>query len=279
MQTGWTGEPPAEQAPAMPVTSMLLAQHERGPGDTLETALARSRAADVRQARDEAAAVRDPDEVAASMVARGYRPGMISDLSMKLADTEALLAAEEDKIAKAARRAERIGRMHAAGQLSAFDIAGRMGADTDEGDPGEVSRLRRRADGLRRQLAEAQGMISPPQERAPDQFASANRTARELFAATTRQRFADAQAGIRRSEPRPFAGRGSVAVRSENCYYCTQEGVDDDTAFMIHSDPERPLPVTTAEQAALAAQYEQDHPAQLDQAERHQAGRVPMIYR
>jgi len=195
------------------------------------------------------------------MVARGYRPGMISDLSMKLADTEALIAAEKDKIARSARRAERIGRMHAAGQLSAFDIAGRMGADTDEGDPAEVTRLQRRADGLRRQLAEASEMIAPPQARQPDEFASVNRSARELFAATTRERLAEAQAGIRRSEPRPFAGRGSVAARSEYCVYCTEDGVSDHDSYLLHSDPEFNVPVTSPEQAALAAKYEQDQAA------------------
>ena len=68
--TGWISEPDAA-GPALPLTNMALARQHRGPGDTLALALARSRAAEAREIRDEAAAAPDPDERAAGLIARG----------------------------------------------------------------------------------------------------------------------------------------------------------------------------------------------------------------
>src|SRR5947209_4580079 len=98
--TGWTGE---GAGPAMPVTEMLLAQRQRGPGDTLAIALGRSRADEARQARDEAAGARDPDEVAAGLINRGYLPGTMNQLGQRLADVEAELADEYAKIERGER--------------------------------------------------------------------------------------------------------------------------------------------------------------------------------
>lgn len=67
---------------------------ERQPGNALARAQAQARAEDAR----EAAAAPDPDERAAGPVARGYLPGQISQLSGRLAETEAALADEEAKI-------------------------------------------------------------------------------------------------------------------------------------------------------------------------------------
>jgi hypothetical protein len=44
-------------------------------------------------------------------------------------------------------------------------------------------------------------------------------------------------------ERRPFARRGA-AVRSEMCVHCTDQGVDDETSYLLHSDPELNVPVT-----------------------------------
>ena len=52
---------------------------------------------------------------------------------------------------------EHVRRAHAAGRITAFDIA-RM--DFGDRRPGRVARLERRAEGLRRQLAEASDLIS-----------------------------------------------------------------------------------------------------------------------
>jgi hypothetical protein len=67
--TGWLGEAP-DEVPPMPVTEMLLARQERRAGP-LEVALAGSAANDIREAREAAANAPDPDERAASFVARG----------------------------------------------------------------------------------------------------------------------------------------------------------------------------------------------------------------
>lgn len=219
--TGWTGEPP--EGPSLPLTSMLLAQRERGPGDTLEMALARSRAEVAREEREAAAEAPDPDERAAAFVTRGYMPGMVSQLSQRLGDTLAELQGEQAKIEKGQRRQEQVRRAHAAGRITAFDIA-RM--DFGEGDPDVVARLERRAEGLRRQLAEASELISPEQ-RAPDPLEAVNRTANEFFRATTRQRVAEL--GTRqanRPAPRPFGSVSRSAASTEHtgadCWVCAE---------------------------------------------------------
>lgn len=209
--TGWVGEGP-DGAPAVPVTGFagFLGSMRGGPEDKPDPL---ARAMHAPEPRDPEP--RDPDEIAANLITRGYVPGMVSDLSMRLQETEALLAAEEAKIANTAQRDERARRMIERGQLGGLDIAGRMASDdiADEGDPGKAARLSRRADSLRRQLAEAQAMIAPPQARAADPYEAANRTAHELFREVTRERMAAAMAP-RAPEPSPF-GSGGVAARAE----------------------------------------------------------------
>lgn len=129
--TGWTGEPPEAEGPALPVTGMLLAQRQRQAGDTL----ARTQARSWRDDRPDP--VPDPDERAANMVARGLVPGQVSDLSRRLGDTLAELQGEREKLGRGARRQAQIRRAHERGQITAFDIARMAGAD--EGDPGRWS--------------------------------------------------------------------------------------------------------------------------------------------
>jgi hypothetical protein len=90
--TGWMGEAPDAEGPAMPLTARLLEarEHRAGP---LETALARSRSADIREERQREAEAVDPDDRAAGYVARGYSPGMVSQLAGRLSDTVAELEA------------------------------------------------------------------------------------------------------------------------------------------------------------------------------------------
>jgi hypothetical protein len=206
--TGWLTEEP-DEVPAMPVTQMMLGrqQHRAGP---LETALARSRADEIREAREAAANAPDPDERAANFVARGYSPGLLNDLSQRLGDTVAELEAEREKISRGARRQEIAAREHAAGRADVWQMQRML--DGDFGDQAVVDRLERRADGLRRQIAEAQAMIAPPQQRDSDPLEAASRHAHQVFAELTRQRFAEAQAG--RPEPRPFASVSRGAGRS-----------------------------------------------------------------
>jgi hypothetical protein len=199
--TGWLGSGEPDAGPAMPVTNMLLANRERRAGP-LETALARSRATEAREAREAAANAPDPDERAANLVAMGYSPGLLNELSQRLGDTVAELEAEREKIERGARRQEIARREHAAGRADVWQMQRML--DGDFGDQAVVERLERRADGLRRQIAEAQEMISPvPQQRDSDPLEAASRHAHQVFAELTRQRFAEAQAG--RPEPRPFA--------------------------------------------------------------------------
>jgi hypothetical protein len=214
--TGWLGAEEPGEAPAMPLTEMLLDRQQRRAGP-LETALARSAADDRRAARDEIAFAPDPDERAAGLIAKGYSPGHISQLCMRLADTEAELAAEEDKLAKAARRAQFAAREHAAGRADVSRMLAMM--DGDDGDEGRLAMLERRAESLRRQIGEAQAMIAPPQARDLDPVEAASRAAHEVFREVTRARWAAAQARA----PRPFGsvsrGRGTEHT-GPDCRVC-----------------------------------------------------------
>lgn len=256
MITGWSSEPPEAEAPAMPLASMLAANRERGAGDALEIAAARSRAADARELREEAAAAVDPDERAANLIGRGVTPGMISDLGQRLADAEAELAGELAKIEKGERVSARVRGMLERGQVGGLE-ASRM-LDGDFGDAGRAEKLERRADRLRRELAGAQMMIAPQREQAADPLDAASRHAHDVFVAATRAMLADAQAG-RRPAPRPFAGRGGVAVRSDQpvtCPDCVKCGATPEQSYMIHADPDAPagvrLPVAELTEADLA---------------------------
>jgi hypothetical protein len=203
------------------------AGHEHASGNRerragpLETALARSRATEAREAREAAANAPDPDERAANLVAAGYSPGLLNELSQRLGDTVAELEAEREKIERGARRQEIAGREHAAGRADVWQMQRML--DGDFGDQAVVERLERRADGIRRQIAEAQEMIAPPQQRETDPLEAASRHAHQVFAELTRQRFAEAQAG--RPEPRPFASVSRGAGRSTehtgpDCWVC-----------------------------------------------------------
>lgn len=201
--TGWLGEAP-DEVPPMPVTEMLLARQERRAGP-LEVALAGSAASDIREAREAAANAPDPDERAASFVARGYQPGLLFELSQRLGDTTDALEAERDKLEKAARRAQFAAREHAAGRADVSRMLSMM--DGDDGDESRVAMLERQAAGLRARIAEAQAMIAPPPQRDLDPVEAASRAAHEMFREVTRARMAAAEA--RRPEPRPFVSRGA----------------------------------------------------------------------
>lgn len=238
-RTGWTGDAPDAEGPAMPVTNMLLSGSRGGrqPGAVLAQSLARAAADETREARETSASVLDPDEYCANLVGRGYTPGLVSTLAQQLGDTLAELEGEREKIEKAARRAEIAHREHLAGRVDVFRMQAMM--DGDDGDEGRVRVLERRAGSLQRQIAEAQEAIAPPSQRDPDPFESAAQRAHQAFVEVTRQRMADAQA--RRPAPRPFASRGS-AVRAETvtCPDCLKYGATPDQSYLIHADPDAP---------------------------------------
>src|SRR5690348_10734543 len=233
--TGWLGaDEPDAQGPAMPTTGFILANRaDPGQGRTLGEVLARAELAPDRDDPEP----EDADDRMAWMVTRGYSPGLISQLSLRLADVSAELQAEEEKLAKGVRRAEQVRQMHEAGRIRAWDIPNMLG---DLGDEGTVARLERQAASLRQQIDAAQEAIAPPERRDPDPFEAATSRAHTAFAEVTRQRMAEAQARqASRPAARPFAGRG-LAVRTEiTCGGCKAEGIDADTSFLIHSDPDR----------------------------------------
>jgi hypothetical protein len=251
-RTGWIGG--EDEGPAMPMTARLLDRQEHR-ASPLEVALARSAADDARALREEAAFAPDPDERAAGFVARGYMPGMLSQLTMRLADTEAELAAEEDKLERSARRQERIHRDHAAGKITAFDIARMQAADIDEGDTAVVERLSKRAAGLRQQIGEASALMSPQRERERelDAVAEAGRRAHQLYVETTRARLAEAQAG-RPVVVRPLesVSRGADVPAEVTCPACQAIGASPEESFELHhSDVDGRLLAAAPEDAEL----------------------------
>ena len=95
--------------------------------------------------------------------------------------------------------------------------------DGDDGDENRVAMLERRADSLRRQIAETQAMIAQPQARDLDAVEAASPAAHALFREVTRARWEAAQGGPRpRRERPPFgsASRGSTEHTGPDCRIC-----------------------------------------------------------
>ena len=153
-RTGW-GEDP-DGAPALPVTAMLLAQPASARAGTLETALARSRAADAREAREEAARAPDPDERAAAFVTRGYMPGLVPELSQRLGDMQAELQAEQAKIEQGAAPG---GAVSPGARGRPDHGACHRAMDFGEGDPDRAA-LERRAALCRRSSVRRSGHLA-----------------------------------------------------------------------------------------------------------------------
>jgi hypothetical protein len=202
-KTGWISDEPEEtHAPGF---AGFILQNRADPnaGRTLEEALARAAHADDRRGREEPV---DPDDRIAALVTRGYVPGQVSHLALRLQEVESELAAEEDKLEKAAHRSEWRHRDHAAGRITVADIVRMQAGDTDEGDPAAVERLSKRAAGLREQIRETMAMISPAQARTPDAYEAAASRAHQVFVEATRAQLAEAQGQAR--------ARSRVASRS-----------------------------------------------------------------
>lgn len=232
--TGWIGEEPDRQAPAMPTTAFLLANRaDPEQARTLEQVLARA-----AQAPDRGGPEReDPDDRYAAMVSRGYAPGLLSQLAQRLGDVSAELQAEREKLDRGAIRAGQVRRMHEAGRIRAWDIPAML---DDLGDEGRVAQLERQQASLQQQLDQAQEAITPPSRRDPDPLEAAAQRAHEAFREVTRARVAEMETrqASRPERRRPFAGRGSV-TRSEpvTCKLCIKYGATSEQSFLIHNDP------------------------------------------
>jgi hypothetical protein len=230
-KTGWTGEQPDE--PALPVTEQLLRNRERGPGDTLAIAQARSHAADVRQARDEAEAVRDPDEVASALVNRGYTPGHLSGLHRQRQEKAAELEAERAKIEKGERVTARVRGMLERGQIGGMEAHQRM--DGDFGDEVTAAKLERQIARLDERILEAAAMIAPPQpERDPDPVAAASRAAHDVFVETTRALMAGTRTVPQRRRP-PFESVSRGGTADVTCAECVKAGATAEQSAEIHA--------------------------------------------
>ena len=181
---------------------------------------------------------------------------------MRLADTEAEIATEEDKIERAARRAERMHREHEAGRIGAFDIMRALG-DSDEGDKDRVRVLERRRDSLQRQIREASEAMTPPEARARNAVEEAASRASRILAEVTSQRQAEDQAALaaraqlqrERSSfytsrgRRPFASRSGAAVECADCREC---GLGPEESAAVHAEMDAQKAAEEADRAAYA---------------------------
>lgn len=217
MRTGWINEPADDESPALPLTGMLLARGECQTS-ALEIALARTRGEEARADRQAAASAPDADERCANMIAAGLAPGQVSELAQRHADAVRAAQGEREKIAAGERAAERVRGMLERGQIGALEASRLMDPDPDPdtgdskfGDAHRAEQLEARAESLGRQLADAQAMASPPPQRDADPLEAASRRAHEAFVSATRAAIADAEAGVRRSGPRPFAASASAS--------------------------------------------------------------------
>jgi hypothetical protein len=236
MREGWSqAGPEDDEGQALPVTGLLMSvRGSQDEGRTLGQVLARA------MRPDKPAELPDPDERAANMLARGYSPGTMSVLSSRLGEAQAELAGEREKLEADAKWNERVQRDHAAGRISATDIA-RSWMARDEGDADKVARLERRVASLQRQLGDVTAVIAPQGQQFADPVEQASRHAHQVFVETTRQRMADAAAGRAPRARRPFASISRGAAGGDEvpeCEHCAGMGATAEESFLMHSDPE-----------------------------------------
>jgi hypothetical protein len=122
------------------------------------------------------------------------------------------------------------------------DLAAKLEAATVRRDriQGCIESLSRTVDEITAPLSRSVAPLNDPVTVAAD----VARTAfleHAAYVARSRQAWQAAQSGTTR---RPFVRRGGAAVRSEYCVHCTEQGVDDETSYLLHSDPELNVPVT-----------------------------------
>jgi len=211
-----------------------LAADDPGP---LERARLQSAAAD---RAEEAAAVREKAEREAERAERTEALAILNraagDPLGQMSVARAVIAAADDEIAELSAKLARAEAKRSRAADSMKFYAERLGAAQDC--------VQRSAGG---------DLLAP---------AKAQLKAHQEYVQASRAAWSAAQAGAPRAR-RPFAGRGGEARRSESCQHCIDQGVDDETSFLLHSDPQLAVPVTPPQQA--------EQPVQAKR-------RTPMIY-
>lgn len=194
----------------------------------------------------------------ASMMRASVTPSEQALIMARRAEERDALRAERDEAERLAQQAdERENRLIAAARTG---LAGRSFADmtadasraADEDDQyQEALKVIARTDKRRaaRQEAlryEAEQLESLTRARnghpEPDGIAHANRLARARV-----EQLLTSPAKPRRR--RPFAIR-SGSEPDHQCVFCTVQDLNPDTGYLLHSDPETRVPITTAEQAS-----------------------------
>jgi hypothetical protein len=208
-----------------------------------------------------------------------FKPGPATSVAEVLA--RAAAAPDREEIEQAA--AER-----AAAEARAEEREQMMMLNRMSGDPlGNVSRCQAAVSELRGQVLELEDQLQAARgrlDRASENLAHWSGQADEIHTAVARRssqpddllapaKQALAEARVERmlaavqarpaGRPKEVSRSRGVAVRSEHCHWCTEQGATDEQAFLIHNDPEHPLPVTSPEQWAQMQQAEQ-----ADRAER-----------
>jgi hypothetical protein len=165
------------------------------------------RAAKVAEARQAAGREEARDQQMVAYRLAGVQPGAAIARAQAIMDLETEIATRQAEIDKLTRRRERL-----------------------------VAEGQDQAEAVSRAATMVHGPVSA------SGVEGAVQRARQALAEEASWRKAE-RAVARRSVSRP-KGPGGVAVRSEYCVHCTAEGVDDETSYLLHSDPDLNVPVT-----------------------------------
>lgn len=157
---------------------------------------------------------------------------------------ERVAAAEDERDA-------RLFRYHAMGIQPGSVLAGAMRAQAEDAEyddcAAQMRKIEKRRES-RRRAAEYQGEQLAAASRAsgqPPWVDHANAVAARVDSVQS--------APVAQRGRLPFAVRGHA---EQKCVHCVEQGVDPETSFLLHADPELAVPVTT--QATQVAQVEAD---------------------
>jgi hypothetical protein len=184
------------------------------------------------------------------------------------ADARADAAERQEEAARAAAAQERVDLLQLACHQGGISVGvlqrRRVRAEQADDEIRDLSDQLERAQARRTRAHESITVLTAQMDSINRAVASRSASGMDLLAPAkqahleyvqaSRAAMAAAQAGVR--APRPFVSRGGGAARSESCIHCVSQGVDDETSYLLHSDPELNVPVTSP--ATQAAQAEAD---------------------